>query len=276
MGEREINFSAILEVALLGVRRAAVFSTFGVNAAREATASHFDPLACSSLQLVPAPVDSLVANSYKEEFEKWVLVCALREAIEAFSVYLDELHAACLVMALSADQVTLEQAQKRAKAYPFKGLREKLDLLGGRFGVDFADADMLVSVNQFRHCLSHRRGVVRDEDCGTDGTFAVIWPGINLFFASPDGTETPIDFPIPEPAVGPEGAGLSVRASRKTAVFRPGDQLQLSPTQVSEVCWFLQSAAERLCGSAEAYASRLGIPVKPNETPPAIEPSERR
>jgi hypothetical protein len=266
MVEREISFPRILEVALLGVRRAAVFSTFGVNAAREATSLHFDPLACSSMQLVPTPTDPAVVNSYKEEFEKWVLVCSLREAIEAFGVYLDELHAACLVMALSANQVALDQAQKWAKGYPFKGLRDKLDLLGSRFAVDFADADMLLSVNKFRHCLSHRRGVVGDEDCGPDGTFAVIWPGINLFFVSPDGTETAMDFPILEPAAGPKGAGLSVRMSRKTATFRPGDQLQLSPTQVSEVCWFLQRAAELLCNSGEAYASRLGMRVAPDET----------
>jgi len=254
-----IDLPAILGIAHLGVRRATVFSTFGANAARGAVESDFDPLACGAMEVIPAPPDQTTLDSYKKEFEKWVVVCALREAIEAFALFLDHIHLACVIMAHVEGRVTVEQADKWGADYSFLGLAQKLRLLRERFGVEFADADMLLSINAFRNCLSHRRGVVGPEDCAQDGSFVVVWPGIELFSASEDGEERRVGFPVDVPVVMEAGAGLLIRTARKTTTFKLGDQLRLSPTQVTEAGQFLAQAAEAVCKSAQSYAEGLGL-----------------
>lgn len=259
MDEYRIEFPAILEIAHLGVRRAMVFSTFGANAARGAVESDFDPLACGAMEVISVPTDQATLDSYKKEFEKWVMVSALREAIEAFALFLDQIHLACVVMAHLKKHITVEKASGWETDYPLKGMAEKLRLLRARFGVEFADSDMLLSINAFRHCLSHRRGVVGAKDCGEGESFVVIWPGIDLFSTSEGGEKRSVGFPLGAPALLEAGAGLLIRIVRKTTTFKLGDQLWLSPTQVTEAGQFLMQAAGALCQSAESYADGLGL-----------------
>ncbi|MEP4034912.1 hypothetical protein [Pseudophaeobacter sp.] len=97
-----LDFGAILEIALKGVRRSSVFMGLGVNAARDPENKDYQLSGITQIQLVPENVPKEAVEHFKKEFQIWIVAGALREATEAFALFLDELHRACSVAAVGS------------------------------------------------------------------------------------------------------------------------------------------------------------------------------
>lgn len=93
----EINLDNILDVAIRGVRRAAVFMGLGVNAAMDTKFTNYQLTHLTKLQLVPT-VGPEVISHFKDEFKIWIEANGFRELVETFSNYMDALHQVCLVI----------------------------------------------------------------------------------------------------------------------------------------------------------------------------------
>ncbi len=125
-----------------------------------------------------------------------------------------------------------------------QGLPNKLNVLKQRFGVAAANQPNLKSLNKARrHFLAHRQGVVAPKDCAEDGSFRVTWVGMDATLETPSG-EAHDAFRVPDGGVFlPEGGQVVVRTVARERVFKSGDVIGLSATDLAEICWNIQGAA---------------------------------
>lgn len=121
-----IDFGKILEVALKGVRRATVFLGFGVNAALDPEFNKYQLTKIAKIQLLPPDVDAQTVARFKEEFKTWIVGNGLRELIETFSVFLERLHEACLVIQNHLERVSPKDLAEQQANFVRQGLPKKL------------------------------------------------------------------------------------------------------------------------------------------------------
>ena len=233
---------------------------FGLNAADNPTLADFSLAKSAHIELIPKVHVSMV-DHYRTEFARWIVTSGLREAIEAFALFLDGIHDACLVMSCGKGNMPTDNAAKEQHRFQYKGLREKLELLQERFGISCSDVDVLLGVNRCRNCLTHRGGRIGEEDCSDSGRLEIQWPGVELVAKAPD-EETVHLFPLEQPTQFLSGATLTARLSRRSVTYYPGDIVNLTPTNVAEICWFITRVTNEITRSAEEYAQSLGIKVR--------------
>jgi hypothetical protein len=124
--EYKIDFGKILEVALKGVRRATVFLGLGVNAALDSNFSKYQLTDIAQIQLLPEHVDAKTLSHFKEEFKTWVVGNGLRELVETFSVFLEQLHEACFLIDNYTVPITLQRLAKEQSTFAEYGLPKSL------------------------------------------------------------------------------------------------------------------------------------------------------
>ena len=87
-----ISLDDIKEVALRGIRRAALFMGLGVNAATNPGQSKYSLSTFTYLDVIGRPLNDAEIPDTKTHFKKWVEGNGLRELNESFAVYLDGVH----------------------------------------------------------------------------------------------------------------------------------------------------------------------------------------
>ncbi|WP_293575818.1 hypothetical protein [Phaeobacter sp.] len=253
---------AILEIALKGVRRSAVFMGLGVNAARNPENCNYQLSGITQIQLVPDNVPEETVAHFKEEFQIWIVAGALREATEAFALFLDELHRACGIILALKNNTSLEDVAEKQSKYAREGLPNKFNILDQRFGVKSAFKEYLLLVNQARNCLTHRRGIVGPEDVKDQSQFTLKWRGLDIFAEEPDGNKIDLT-EIPEGGVLLENGGqVKAQVVERSRSFEKGALLSLSPRDLAEVCWFLTEAAKEITRTTIEFAQANGATVE--------------
>jgi hypothetical protein len=262
-----IDFDAIKEIADKGVRRAVVFLGIGFNAAKDSSLTKYELTDVTQLQLVPPDVNSETLAKFKDEFGIWIVACGLRELIETFAVYLDAIHNACLFMAFHKQKVPGTEAEKFRKTFPYEGLEDKMKHLGERFSVRCERPDLLLSINQARHCLTHRRGIVGQEDCGTSAQLQVKWIGMEVFIETPSGEIIPFQAGSKQDIYLSDGGTVKLRFPERSESFQRGSYLKLSHGALAEICYFVHNSTVEILASAIQYTKSISIPFKEKEQP---------
>lgn len=168
MNQVNINLPAIMDIAVKGVRRTAVFMGLGINAANNPDFKEYQLADITGLQFVEPTSDEGTLTHLKTEFGRWVIGNGLRELIETFCVFLDEIHMVCLLIASNPNKqpIPINELRRQSSKYRHLTFKSKLERLDSDFGVKFVqNPDFLLSINQARNCLTHRRGIVGIEDC---------------------------------------------------------------------------------------------------------------
>jgi hypothetical protein len=264
MNQIHINFPNIQEIAMKGVRRTAVFMGLGVNAANDPDFKQYELTKLTEIQFIPPNVDENTLTNFKTEFGRWVVGCGLRELIETFSVFLDRVYFACLLIGASCNQIPHDKVESRNKKFQRDGLRDKLDTLRNNFGVGTSHSGFLLSINQARNCVTHRRGIVGPEDCSSGSELVVKWEGIDIYAETPDGKVISLQ-PVPEGGVHlPEGGHVKVKISERSRVFAMKSVVSFSPRELAEICHFVLRMTGDVIQSAETYAKNSGVPMTSN------------
>ena len=259
MNHIAINFDQIKDIAYRGVRRTAAFMGLGINAARDNQFKKYQLSNISIVQILPDKVDDNSIAHVKEEFEKWVISNGLRELVESFGLFLDKVHAACLLMATNKKQMSNEDAEKFGPAFEWKGVEDKLGTLKIRFGVSSDKAKYFSSINQARNCITHRRGNVGPEDLRGE-TFRLIWWGFDIYAETPSGEKHSLKPPMPgEGLVLKEGGKVMLQIKDRIIEYKIGDIVNLSPNDLGEICYLVQLTTDDIVGTAQAYAKNIGI-----------------
>src|SRR5205085_9451567 len=129
MSRIHINFPAIQEIAAKGVRRTAVFMGLGLNAVADPDFKQYELTDITSIQIVPPSADENTLFHYKEQFSLWIVTCGLRELMETFALFLDEVNQACLWILATKGTTTTNDVSSQDKKFRWDGIKTKLDLL---------------------------------------------------------------------------------------------------------------------------------------------------
>ena len=95
MNQININLPIIQNIAILGVRRTAVFMGLGINAANKSDFKQYELANFTGLEFIEPISDEKTLDEFKSEFGRWIIGNGLRELIETFCIFLDEIHVVC-------------------------------------------------------------------------------------------------------------------------------------------------------------------------------------
>jgi len=269
-----INFRRIREISAKAVRRTAIFMGLGINAANDPDFKQYELAKITGMQFVLPNTDEEILANFKKEFGVWIVACGLRELIETFSVFLDEVNMACLLIGVSCKQISEKESEACNKKFHRDGLRDKFISLQDHFGIRSIQRDSLISINQARNCLTHRRGIVGVKDCD-DGEkeLVVRWMGVDIYIETPTG-EILLWQPFPVEEVSlPEGGDVKLKFPERIKIFPLHTRITFSPRELQEICISILGTTDQIIKSAENYAKENGvIPIIPDD--PALTKDE--
>ncbi len=257
-----INYDLVLDTALKGVRRAAVFMGLGLNAAHDPNYKSYELIDIAALQLVPTNADEANITHYKENFALWITANGLRELIEAFSIFLDQVYDTSQFIAVHKGQRTSDDTTRSYKRFTEKGVREKLQMLGVDFGIVASHSDYISTIYLARNCLTHRLGRVDSRDCNEGSELVVKWIGLDFVTTTKSGETAIMDLPLKEPLLLEEEATISVRFTVHEQRYGLGTVIHIPPKHLAEICWFMAEEAKSVIRSALEYSRRLGVEVQ--------------
>jgi len=255
----KIDVNKIQEIALLGVRRAAVFMGLGINAARDSRFREYKLTHITGIELIPADVDEKTIGHFKEEFQLWIIESGFRELLERFSLFLDAIHHHSLLLATNRKKISPEDAEKLHNKFEYTGVTGKLDQMEETFGMSFRHVHYLETLSQARNCLTHRLGIVGDKDCGSDGHFELRWRSFDLLVQALDKDEpVNLSFPIKEPVYFEKGGEVQLKIVDRVRRFPKGAKLALLSKDLAEICHFVILASNDVATAMIDYAKSIG------------------
>lgn len=224
-----INFVTIKEIADRAIRRTAAFMALGLNSARRCTEYDLELEEVRYLALLSDDPSEEVASICTEEFTTWIITSGLRELLETFGTFLDEIDWACNEMRRHYSSEVEKTRPISLEGFQYKRLAEKLALLDKMYSVKSDRPEMLISINRARHCLTHRRGIVGLEDCQKKSELEIRWMGIDFFAETPSGVRIPAPTPLKEDPYRWEEVGtLKWGRCERAVSFQPGNRFKLS------------------------------------------------
>jgi len=256
-----IELAHILEIANKGIRRAAVFMGVGVNVAEDKSFKKYELTDKTNIQIIPSNLDDETIGHIKKEFEIWVIANGLRELIEAFSIYLDEIYNACLLIEIVNNHLERANYSKYCRKYAKQGFPNKLNLMKQKFGIHPMHEDYINSIYKVRNCLAHRRGIVRKDDCKEGSSLKIKWLGIDANIITPSGQQhSALD--VPEEGIFlPEGGKLVVTNIEKEKTYNIGEIVKIDANMLSEICWYMLNEAYSIFDRTINYMKASGIKI---------------
>src|SRR5438093_178540 len=146
-------------------------------------------LVLHSLHLFPEKLPQETIREYKQEFERWIVTNGLRELIEGFSVFLDNIWELKFLASRNGKQLG-EDFPTRLAAVKNKGLPGKQKAMREDFSISSDLSLFLKSIYEARNCLSHGRGIVTPDFFNADNCLKVSWWALEIFVKTQDGTES--------------------------------------------------------------------------------------
>ncbi len=237
----------------------------GINAANNPDFKQYELATFTNIEFIEPITDEQTLTNFKNEFGRWIVGNGLCELIETFSVFLDEIHLVCLYIAANSNQIPIDELKKRSSKYRRLNFINKLERLNNDFGIVLVQhPDCFLSINQARNCLTHRRGVVGNEDCFQAKELAVRWKGIDIIAETPSGEKISL-IPIPAGVVLHEGTKIIQTFSERTKLFPIRSLVTFSPRELAEICLFTLLETNEVIRSIEVHAKKSGIPVTTQE-----------
>jgi hypothetical protein len=256
-----IDFDVILEIALLGIRRAAVFLGFGLNAAADPKFRDYRLAPHTGFSFVPEDLSDIDVDEYKREFATWITANGLREIIESFAVFLDAIYTACLKVSIAKNILTADEAEEKNRAFKQQFIQKKLKRLATDYSIRCEVESLIQELNLVRNCLTHRRGIVSHADCNDSNELKLSWKGLEIAVLQPDGTSFPIPFPIREEVVVEQGGNVTVTFVERAASFSEGSVICLSPKDLAEIALSICNEAKQVVTATIAFARSMGIEI---------------
>lgn len=239
----EIKLDKILETARIGVYRSWVFMGLGVNCS-SSESIHFEVAGASHIKIYKNEISIEDLQKIKEEFKIWIVGKGLEELIETFAVFLEQLFS--MLLFVEAWKIKGRADQDKQTRFNQLGLKDKLTRLEN-YNIRTTFKDDVLSVNQARHCLTHRLGIVDERDVNSTDGLTVQWRTPQLYGHNEDGTEFIPNMEMFEennisksPVEFPEGSPVKMRNDLRSKVFSVGSRIILEPRDLKEICfWFL-------------------------------------
>jgi hypothetical protein len=260
-----ISLPAIQDIAVKGVRRTAVFMGLGVNAATNPEFTQYELTNFTHLRFIEQNPSESTLKNFQDEFGRWIVSNGIRELIETFCVFLDEINLACLWIDVISKQTSSDNINKTNSNFRRLGLEKKFSSLLHAFGIKIDQAEYLISINQVRNCLTHRRGIVGIEDCINTEELIVKWKGIDIYIQNPSSEKIPL-FPLREGGVLLEKDGkINMEIKERTKTVPLKSIITFTPKELAEICHYVLLVTDEVVKATEDYAIKQGIPIIKSE-----------
>jgi hypothetical protein len=231
------------------------------------------------LQFVTASDYALPPAQAKDEFGLWILQNGFRDVVEGLQEFLEEARVVCAALALGPRSRApagwdppFRRESQAGQAFHFLGLERKLDKLRADYGVGLTDElqRAVLSINQARNCLAHRRGVVGPADFNEMDTFRLRWRALHFILKNnATGAETPLQL---DQIVESEST-LIFRIENADRTFHAGERLTVTTTEFTDHCFTLFAVANELGRTIDDYARAQGFDIpRPSQPPTGDEP----
>jgi hypothetical protein len=215
--------------------------------------------------LLPTPFAVSPAANFKPdlpiakiEFKKWIVANGLRDCAEAFHAHLEIVFGRCLLIKLGASTGSvpseiLEDSYDRArKQFHDANIDKKLAILENDFEISFGEVTLRCfrSLNKVRNCLSHRDGIVRENDCNFGTQLKVEWRV--LLPIRSDGTEVEFGKPL-------NSTELYLRNDVRVRIFQLGDSIEFSSRDFAEFLNNYTLVCMETVDKVAMYAKSIGF-----------------
>jgi len=270
--EMLIDFEIILEIAMLGIRRAAVFLGFGLNAALDPNFRDYRLAPHTGFSFVPENASDVDVDEYKREFATWITANGLREIIESFAIFLDAIYTTCLKISMAKNILTTEEAEEKNRAFKQLFIQKKLKRLAAEYSIRCEVESLLQELSIVRNCLTHRRGIVSHADCNDNAELRLSWKGLDIAVLQPDGKSLPIPFPVREEVIVEQGGTITATFVERTVAFPEGSVIYLNPKDLAEIAFSICNEAKQVVTVTIDFARSMGIEIvekQNNEAQPA-------
>ena len=250
MSDSSVDLNLLYKTALAGIHRAYVFMRFGVQGV---SVIDFEDTALpgrNQILIVPEPIPQDMLNGYLTQFRAWVIGNGLRELVETYCQFLDEVYAHGLTALSSPDfprlQKTFEQASLREKV---RRLREEMNIEGGC-------SHHFENFSAARNALTHGAGTVRRRDYTDGDALAITWQGIEAYFLGDDGNRY---------RVGDEPQGMQLREPIESIIvdrerrWKLGQRVILSATDLVEICFMTNYDSINILNALREFGLRHNV-----------------
>lgn len=255
-----IHFDKVLGLMAVGVRRASAFMALGTKTAADTTIVDANLEANFQFKFFPQSVSNDAIAEIRSNFGEWVLGNALKELDQFFSVFLDEVNRVLTISAYSGRSIEQEGLDAIAEFSDQSSVAVKLDALKQDHGVESELRDHLAGLSKARNALSHNLGFVRERQLTSPDALDLSWLGMDLVIGDQ------VYQGVPEGGIHVEGGGkVEVRVGPRNKRFALGAKVELTPTELSEICFTYWNQAVQIIQSAEKIVrSRIDQAPKPD------------
>lgn len=237
-------------------------TSFGLMAAERAQNEEGLKWPGAWFQLSTAGNEALDFDGASADFKQWVVAAGLRDGIEAVGYFLEEVRKVCAAWSFSGrpsilGEEWISKMEREPKKFHRLGLPDKMEFLRKDYGADAFlpdSADEVLSINDARNCLVHRRGIVADRDLNMPDGLLVRWRKVELVVRGPGGERV-----IVPPATINAGEALAGREGKASKLFRLGESVSFSPQEFAEMCWTLLWFGKTIVQRLEAYGKEQSI-----------------
>ncbi len=266
----DIDIAKLSDVGHSGVRRAALFLGLGLNAAYREDFRDYElhkiPYASDQTSLLvdffPSDLPPEQISTFKEEFALWIMGCGVRELLEHYALFLDQIHNFALLVRESKGALESINPQREQNRFHLRlGIPDKLDTLRDRFAIEPSEPECIKQLYEARNCLTHDLGVITPRRCNSADTFTMTWLAFELFAkGAKSGIERSVISLIGDRTN--EETSILGRIVGRERKFDRGTRLQLSRQDLSEICFFFRSRAiPSVIESFIGFLKAQGIPL---------------
>lgn len=248
----KIDFDIIEDVALRGMRRAYYFSGMTYNQENLEGLKQTPP-GLGVQVFPPYPVEKL--SELKNAFSHFNANNCLREIIESFSLFLDQLYR---VLEMYHSYKTFDQKKIDERVKIFQNLdfpskvREFNHKLAEKHKISSKDREFLIGLQRLRNCITHSGSVV-----GKNKRFLLTYPRFRMHGIKPNGQKIPIrSFPFKTPDVPIK---LQISFDRERKFFKDGEVIYVDNEQMTCICFGALNVCKAIKISAMRTAEALGF-----------------
>lgn len=253
-----IDLKRVLETARVGVRRAHTFMAVGLQAVESGPPATATLRSSVQFRFLPDPLPEELASSIAREYETWLVGAGLRELDHWFGLFLDQVWQVISVGDLHGG--TIKSDHVIGGKFPAEtNVGRKLGQVCDRLGTRGVEQEYFKGFSLARNSLAHAAGIVRAREAREDGQLRLKWLGFDTLI-SQNGIEELFAFDAPSFEVtDPDGAQLYTKVVERERTFNIGDQIRLTPNELSEICFFYDLKARQVVVLLSEWLRALGL-----------------
>ena len=211
----------------------------------------------------------------RQDFRNWIVGNGLTELFVGLEMFLNSFYTAIIRCDLHFQGKPVAKAKRPIDEFEKLGVWRKLRRFEDRFNFRTGLSDHFEVLNKARNCLTHRHGIIHDQDCNHGGELQLTWLGFDLTSVETDGTEHEITLdtigPIKASMFRSEGnRQLRSTMVRRKLTFAIGDVISIPPKSLEEICFMSGFCCAKLHQSATNWLIENGVPA--NDGKPIDDP----